>query len=213
MPQTIPGQEPPFNPLNKLQLGISVVNALLRRPCGPLPPPPFRGVGVYAIYYHGEFPAYRSISNKECMAPIYVGSAIPKGGRKGVFGLEGQATNELSNRLRQHAASIEQSENLRLDDFTCRYVVVDEIWIPLAEQLLIAQAQPVWNGVVDGFGNHPPGKGRAGGARPLWDELHPGRQWAKTLPSASLTSKQIVQRIAAFFTTSASPPEIGDEPE
>jgi hypothetical protein len=199
--------------LDKLQLANSVVAALLSQPCGPLRPPQFRGVGVYAIYYHGQFPAYRSISNKECLTPIYVGSAIPKGGRKGGIGLAGQATNELSNRLRQHAASIEQSENLKLDNFTCRYLVVDEIWIPLAEQLLIAQAQPVWNRVVDGFGNHNPGKGRAGGARPLWDELHPGRLWAKTLPAASLTRKQIIQQIAAFFKTGDTPQEIDVGPE
>ena len=43
--------------------------------------------------------------------------------------------------------------------FQCRYLVVDDIWIPLGEALLIAKFSPIWNKVVDGFGNPRPRKG------------------------------------------------------
>ncbi|NEK66135.1 MAG: Eco29kI family restriction endonuclease, partial [Xanthomonas perforans] len=34
------------------------------------------GSGVYAIYYHGDHPAYAAVSGTE--TPIYVGKADPK---------------------------------------------------------------------------------------------------------------------------------------
>ena len=41
----------PFNPLDKRHLGASVANALLESDTYPLPPDPFIGAGVYALYY------------------------------------------------------------------------------------------------------------------------------------------------------------------
>lgn len=90
----------------------------------------------------------------------------------------------LWSRLRQHARSIEQAENFRLEDFRCRYLVAVPVWITLAERFLIEHYRPVWNTIVDGFGNHDPGKGRHSMKRPRWDILHPGRPWAKLLQSA-----------------------------
>jgi len=74
-----------------------------------------------------------------------------------------------------------KASNLSLEDFHCRYLVVDDIWIPLAESLLIEMFSPLWNLVIDGFGNHAPGAGRYNQQKSPWDVLHPGRAWAEKL--------------------------------
>jgi hypothetical protein len=102
----------------------------------------------------------------------------------------------LHQRLVQHATSIEQAENLKLEEFRCRYLVVVPVWISLAERFLIDHFRPVWNTVVDGFGNHDPGQGRVNMRRPRWDILHPGRPWAKRLRALE-TPEQIVALIKA----------------
>ena len=127
---------------------------------------------------------------------MYVGKAIPSGARNGKrTAAEGTA---LYTRLVQHANSLESAENLRLCDFACRYLVVQPVWISLAERFLIAHYQPLWNVVVDGFGNHDPGRGRRAGMRPRWDILHPGRPWAVEL-SADRTSDKILASIEAHL--------------
>ncbi len=73
------------------------------------------------------------------------------------------------------------------------------IWIPLGESLLIARFRPIWNVVLDGFGNHDPGKGRYNGARPLWDVLHPGRGWAKRCAARTETVEEIHGRIGEYL--------------
>lgn len=172
----------PYNPLDKKNLGISVADAMLEQPISALPPTAFAGAGIYAIYYSGNFEHYTAIRegnlNNLWTQPIYVGKAIPKGGRKGGIGLEATAGNVLHRRLTEHARSIHEAHNLELSDFYCRYLVVDDIWIPLGESLLIETFKPLWNVVLDGFGNHDPGGGRSNSQRSAWDMLHPGRNWA-----------------------------------
>lgn len=173
----------PFNPLDKASLGASVAEALLARPAVPLADlPVFRGAGVYALYYNGKFKPYRALAklneNSEFQVPIYVGKAVPPGSRKGGV-LDMKPGRALSNRLAEHAESIRATNNLRIEDLTCRFLVVDDIWIPLGEALLIARFAPLWNSLIDGFGNHDPGSGRHAGMRPRWDVLHPGRVWAE----------------------------------
>jgi Eco29kI-like restriction endonuclease len=101
--------------------------------------------------------------------------------------------------LREHAASIQQATNLSLGDFTCRYLVVDDIWIPLAESLLISMFIPLWNSSLDGFGNHDPGAGRYNQQRSPWDEIHPGRSWAARLRPNLRPQTDILQRIESFW--------------
>ena len=71
----------PFNPLDKRHLGASVANALLESEIYSLPPEPFIGAGVYALYYLGDFPAYEVLAevnrNGQYACPIYVGKAVP----------------------------------------------------------------------------------------------------------------------------------------
>ena len=88
------------------------------------------------------------------------------------------STRALGNRLRQHVNSVQAATNLDIADFHARWLVIEPIWIPLGESLLIGRFAPVWNTIVDGFGNHDPGAGRREGMMSRWDELHPGRSWA-----------------------------------
>jgi hypothetical protein len=131
--------------------------------------------------------------------PIYVGKAVPAGARKSGLGLDVAPGTVLYNRLAEHADSIREAENLELADFVCRYLVVDDIWIPLGESLLIQTSSPVWNRVIDGFGNHDPGKGRHQGQMPSWDVMHPGRSWAgKLQPSKRLAGELQTVVIESF---------------
>lgn len=192
-----------FNPLAKKNLGKSVVDALLDSPARPLSDPGvFPGAGVYAIYYRGHFESYLPLSllNKDAAVfPIYVGKAIPDGGRKGGVDDSSAQSKALSKRLREHKASIEEVDSLNIEDFLFRSLVVDDIWIPLGETLLIQKYRPLWNQVVEGFGNHAPGKGRGKGKKPFWDELHPGRKWAKNLQPPKLNREEIIKSIHSHF--------------
>lgn len=185
----------PYDPLDYKNLAGSVVDALLKNEPGPLKPlTSFVGCGVYAIYYKGKLPCYSHVSSKDCVTPIYVGNATPSGSRKGSREGEFVVGNDLYRRLGTHAKSIKQAENLQLEEFLCRYLVVEPVWITLAERFLINHFHPVWNTVVDGFGNHPVGKGRYAGRRPQWDILHPGRPWAGRL-KATATQEEVIALI------------------
>jgi Eco29kI restriction endonuclease len=203
----------PFNPLDTKNLAIAVVRALLEKRARPLGDfPTFRGAGIYAIYYAGAFPAYQLIAaeNRERERPrwpIYIGRAQPPGGRRGGFNLDSTNNAALHNRLREHADSIRSVGNLEVSDFSCRFLVVQDLWIPLAEQLLISHFTPVWNRLIDGFGNHDPGSGRYQGYCPRWDMLHPGRSWAaKCKPRVESTVD--VERETVQYLSGAAVPSL-----
>ncbi|WP_424806594.1 Eco29kI family restriction endonuclease [Rhodococcus sp. 27YEA15] len=163
----------------------------------------FSGAGVYALYYLGDFPAYADLSmvNAETLTqPIYVGKAVPKGGRRGLEAVSHTTTKALSSRIRQHANSVRTVENLDIADFRVRWLVVEDIWIALGESAMIRRYRPVWNAVLDGFGNHDPGSGRINGKRSMWDTLHPGRTWAGKYPERDDTAAQIVQDVTQYIS-------------
>ncbi|MFG6439974.1 Eco29kI family restriction endonuclease [Roseateles sp. LKC17W] len=192
----------PYNPLDKINLGKNVAEALLGRKPQPLPAlTRFAGAGLYALYYRGPAAPYERLAalnhGDDPQAPIYVGKAVPAGARKGGTGKDGAQTSALYKRLAEHADSLRATPTLDVGDFSCRYLVVDDIWIPLGESLLIAKFSPIWNTTIDGFGNHDPGKGRYNGLRPRWDVLHPGRSWAERCQQRSETAAQIATEVAA----------------
>ena len=194
----------PYNPLDRQNLGVSVAEALLSREPVPLGSVGrFKGAGIYAIYYSGGFPAYQQLAEEnrdgKFGAPIYVGKAAPPGARQGGFGLGSDPGFALTLRLKQHASSIRAAENLSIEDFHCRYLVVEDIWIPLGESLLIAKLAPPWNRLIDGFGNHDPGRGRYNQLRSRWDVLHPGRPWALKCRERSETGAQISTEVAEYL--------------
>lgn len=194
-----------FDPLSPLSLARSVERALLEEPLIPLSlMDPFEGAGVYCIYYSGSCKPYKAIATTPPQVPIYVGAA--RSPRPRVGGLLSPADRPfLYNRLRHHAQTLEQVEGLHVADFSCRFLVVDDMWAPLAEELLIHHFRPVWNVVVDGFGNHNPGNARLGVARSPWDELHRGRPWATKQKPAHRAVDKILEAIEAHLNTSQEP--------
>lgn len=193
----------PFNPLDMDNLARSIANQMLGSDPTPLGQVPvFYGAGVYAIYYNGEMPCYAALLTatvQDSQVPIYVGKAVPAGGRRGIAVEHGTRSRALSGRLREHAKSVEAATNLDIADFTCRWLVVEPIWIPLGESVLISRFTPVWNGLLDGFGNHDPGAGRRQGVRSRWDTLHPGRSFAPLFPARSETPEAIADDVAEYL--------------
>lgn len=194
-----------YNPLEKLNLARSIELELLQRPVVPLGDVgAIAGAGVYVIYYTGPFPAYVSIRAADPPAPtskpIYIGKAIPKGGRKGGIAKDASASGRaLVDRLKQHAASVDEANNLELKDFFVRYLIVDDIWIPLGENMLIETFKPVWNRAIDGFGNKDPGRRRATQFKSPWDVLHPGRAFTDKLADSPMTTDFLLTRVDDYF--------------
>ena len=192
-----------FNPLAMENLAESIVHALhLQEPVPLALVPEFDGAGVYALYYHGKFPAYKvlaDINAEKLIEPIYIGKASPSGARKGIE-LATQTT-ALTKRLKDHKKSIEAATNLEIEDFSARWLVMEDVWIALGESAMIRRHQPVWNARIDGFGNHAPGRGRAKGARPQWDTLHPGRTWAEALPPTTKSYEELNREVSDYLTS------------
>jgi Eco29kI restriction endonuclease len=196
-----------FNPLAMNNLAHSIVTRMLETDPTPLDAVPrFVGAGLYAIYYYGSFSAYSELLGRNSEGsdtePIYVGKAAPPGGRRGVDVTTGGTP--LWKRIREHASSVSAATNLDVRDFSVRWLVVEDIWIPLGESALIRRHRPVWNTVVDGFGNHDPGKGRLAGELSRWDTLHPGRTWAHKYQPRPEASSAIEQEIAEYLRSRLS---------
>jgi len=162
------------------------VDFLEKTPLQLLPPPTrFEGTGVYALYYCGGFALYSSIvaaDPNECALPIYVGKAVPEGWR--TSRTTSSASDELYRRLNEHARSIMVAEHLRITDFRCRFMLLvdaESQLIGTIEASLIRKYSPIWNCLIDGFGNHDPGSDRYNQAPSEWDVLHPGRSWVSKL--------------------------------
>ena len=154
-----PDRIQPFNPLDYANLTKNVVDELMHQ--GPFTLPlerRFAGAGVYALFYSGNDPEYAAERSPDAQHPIYVGKAVPAGARKGVLRNEPVLGTNLHDRLAEHASSIEAASDLRPADFLARYLVVEPLWIVMAEQFLITNFKPLWNLQLDGFGNHNPGK-------------------------------------------------------
>lgn len=196
-----------FDPLDYDSLSDAVADALLR--CEPIQLDEvncFTGPGIYALFYHGPFPAYSLLASHERDKPgtwpIYVGKAAPstrKGKDLTPDNFEGTG---LYTRVKDHRNSIEQSQNLAVADFTVKVLILSYIWVPMAESAMIGRFKPLWNTTIDGFGNHDPGRGRRNGVRSMWDTLHPGRSWAHKYPERA-ESKSDVEHIAEQFLRSS----------
>ena len=172
-------------------------------PVHQLPPPEnFIGAGVYALYYIGKSPLYKHLYEANRISfeqPIYVGKAVPRGWRQARLQ---EASNELYARLNDHENSITQAKNLHLDDFRCRFMILEDAaadMIGTVEASLIRQYKPIWNSCIDGFGNHDPGSGRYNQAKSDWDILHPGRAWAERLRGLHPAQKEIKEKTLAYY--------------
>ncbi len=174
------------------------VEFFAQTPLQTLPPSTrFVGGGVYALYYVGEYELYSRLSEfnrKNCTYSIYVGKAVPPGWRTGRA--RSSVTPDLYQRLREHTRSLRQAEkNVQVDEFRYRFIILNDVESDLVvpvEANLIRQYKPLWNMIVDGFGNHDPGSGRYNQAKSEWDVLHPGRPWAERLTGVAPTLDEII---------------------
>ena len=189
-----------FDPSDPRTVGRLIAQALLEEKKLPLSGlQKFYGSGVYAIYYHGNFDAYRPASSTE--TPLYVGKVDPKSPEAESPVEQG---TKLWGRLNEHKKSIEAANNLDIDDFWCRYLVVKSAWQNTAETYLISIFKPVWNNETNicfGIGKHGDSAATRGNTRSPWDELHPGRAWAKKKGNKKnpLSPKEIEMKILAHY--------------
>jgi Eco29kI-like restriction endonuclease len=185
-----------YNPLDYENLTRNCVQELMTRGPFTLPVDRFSGSGVYALFYTGELEFYAPLRSLDAVVPIYVGKAVPPGARKGLATAGGSFS--LFGRLAEHFRSIESASNLQSSEFLCRYLAVTPLWITMAERFLIEHYRPLWNVWIDGFGNHPPGRGRPAGEISWWDALHPGREWAMLLRQTR-SQEQAIERVRAYY--------------
>jgi hypothetical protein len=196
-----PIRQPPyvFDPSDPKVIGELIAKTVRAQPrvrLGDIPR--FYGSGVYSIYYAGDFVAYKPIKGTE--NPIYVGKADPQDMHARTVEAQGIG---LWRRIGEHRKSISAAQNLKIEDFTARYLVVKSAWQETAEDFLINSFHPVWNnetGVCYGFGKHGDDPKTRANERSPWDTLHPGRAWAGegNVPNEK-TAEQIIGDIADHF--------------
>lgn len=168
--------ETEFDPLAVENIGVTLAVELLERDLALMPPPDaFVGAGIYALYYQGPNKAYTQLKSMDAgrnKYPVYIGKAAGENTKQG-FNPTSGSSKKLYDRISNHAKSIDEVSNLDLKDFKCRYLVLHDHYISLAESVMIRLFRPPWNGM--GFGSKVVGKFRTGGKVSLWDSLHPGR--------------------------------------
>jgi len=199
--------DPIHHPLNVLDpsdphvIGQLIADTLLvqpRKPLSEVADERFYGSGVYAIYYHGGFDAYKPASGAE--TPLYVGKVDPK--TPGAETVEQQGLKLYGRLVGDHAKSIRTVENLELSDFDCRYLVVKSAWQNTAETYLIDRFKPIWNnevGICYGIGKHGDSAKTRSNKRSPWDMLHPGRPWARDNDSNLKSVDQIKVEIVNHY--------------
>jgi len=168
----------------------------------------FHGTGIYAIYsiaQYGLYSKFHSINRTAFHLPIYVGKAVPSGWRQSRQSTSATSKRyELNNRLREHYRSIKGGEGLDLSDFFCRFMILEgkeSDLIGTVEAALIRKYQPIWNTLIDGFGNHDPGKGRYEQAKSDWDVCHPGRAWAEKCKGVATNRDTLCRSIESFLSS------------
>lgn len=199
-----PPTDEPFDPLHYDNIAEMIELQLLKRPLVTFEEVgSIVGAGIYALYYGGALELYAPfISDQEHKGkPIYVGKAIPRGGRKGLkdFAARDQRETALARRLQIHKAKISAVNDLKVEDFKLRYLPLTPVWIALGENAMIRAFKPLWNVAMDGFGNNPLGKGRKDQALSSWDVLHERRDLPEGLPSPKVTQDEMVERVREYF--------------
>ncbi len=202
-----------FNPANHIfrsstfqQVVNEVLDFVVLTPAQPLPPPEaFAGAGIYLLYYTGVFPPYAPLAQSnsyDLSIPIYAGKAVPSGWRQARESVSVSRSSALYRRLNEHASSIKVAENLEVADFKCRFVILNDeesSLISAIEAAIIRRYRPLWNSVIDGFGNHDPGINRYGQILAGWDTLHPGRSWEKKWQGQRPDYAKLIESIQNHF--------------
>ena len=159
--------------------------------------------GSYAIYYNGDMPCYRELVRFNRTAaikrPVYVGSASQ--GEQ--IAQRDTSRQSLTGRFRTHKSSILEARNLRIQDFTCRFLFTEDCLELVAERYLIKLFQPVWNVLVTGFGIT--GSCRDTQRRSRWDTVHRGRKRAAKLAFDEVRRQRLLHRIEDFLAEPLAP--------
>lgn len=197
-----------FDPLAVENVGVTLAVELLQQSTVDFPPSsPFKGAGVYALYYTGNNPAYAplvALDGGRCTYPVYIGRAQRENKNQG-FNPRPSTKGELYKRITKHFDSVSQAQNIDTTDFRVRYLVLKPAYINLAESVLIMAFRPPWNGM--GLGSNVTGGPRMAGKGSLWDSLHPGRKGrpAGSDETARAAAELIERRVAELHEPSGDP--------
>ena len=105
----------------------------------------------------------------------------------------------------EHARSVEQVDNLTINEFSYRVLGIVPVWIVFAEQALIKLYKSVWNSCLDGFGKYhhathcPPLPVNAGFC---WSALYFRVSVPETIPMMVAVSLEFAAFPAVFPETS-----------
>lgn len=168
----------------------------------------FYGSGVYALYYHGENPAYSPLSSSE--TPIYAGKADPANPEATSPKEQG---SRLYGRLKDHLSTISKVEKyflnqnlpnpLHVSDFTCRFLIVSSNAQFAAEEYIKSYFKPIWNtetNICWGMSKHGDSAETRKNDRSPWHVLHPGIPWALDQKLKDKKSREsILLEIAKHF--------------
>jgi hypothetical protein len=188
-----------FDPTDPNTSGRVVALTLVAQTKHPLARiPEFYGAGVYAIYYRGDFPPYAPLKGRD--HPIYVGKADPD--NQAAKDAVSQGT-KLSARLNEHARSIRKAATtLDINDFECRFLIVQTGFQKSAEDYLINFFKPIWNSetkICFGLGKHGDSSETRVNKRSPWDTMHPGREWADATTENQKPPETIIEQIGAHL--------------
>jgi hypothetical protein len=188
-----------FDPTDPNTSGRVVALTLVAQSKHPLAKiPEFYGAGVYAIYYKGDFAPYAQLKGRD--HPIYVGKADPD--NQAAKDAVSQGT-KLSARLNEHARSIRKAiTTLDINDFECRFLIVQTGFQKSAEDYLINFFKPIWNSetkICFGLGKHGDSSDTRGNKRSPWDTMHPGREWAAATTENQKSHEVIIDQIGAHL--------------
>lgn len=188
-----------FDPTDPNTSGRVVALTLVAQTKHPLAKiPEFYGAGVYAIYYRGDFAPYAALKDRD--HPIYVGKADPD--NPAAKDAVSQGT-KLSARLNEHARSIRKAvTTLDINDFECRFLIVQTGFQKSAEDYLINFFKPIWNSetkICFGLGKHGDSSETRVNKRSPWDTMHPGREWADATAENQKSRDTIIEQINAHL--------------
>jgi hypothetical protein len=189
-----------FDPTDPSTAGRVVALTLMAQQRHPLSDiPEFYGAGVYAIYYKGDYEHYSPLSGTD--HPIYVGKADPSGPSAKDAISQGV---KLSARLSEHAKSIRKARStLKIEDFDCRFLIVQSGFQKSAEDYLINAFRPIWNSetrICFGLGKHGDSSLTRVNKRSPWDTMHPGRAWADSTSADQKPAAQIIEQLKGHFS-------------
>lgn len=145
-----------------------------------------RGPGTYLLFYTGPHPLYAPLADGRW--PIYAGRA-----------------RSLRARLTLHREALDAVKDLDARDFVVLGLPSSsEDAAIYMETLLIRACEPVWNAsCAAGVGHRPQGANRTGQRRSSWDTLHPGRTWARRMPTQDRA--QLAGEVARYLADEGIP--------